>query len=377
MKDVMGILYTSKDELSLRELTAPRSVAALPVASRYRLVDFLLSSFVNSGVRKVGVIMQGNYQSLMDHLETGKAWDLHTRNNGLRILPPHSENGTYAGVMDGINANAEFLRRSNQEYVLLLGGRMIFNAKFDDLFKKHIDSDADITVMYTKYDPIKMDYSATAAKAHPHVYVNVAEDGQITDIEVNPNAASYDNMLTDVVFMKRTLLMHLADQANAHGQHDFHRDVLPEFVKSGSVKVVGYEYTGYFRRVETIKGFYRLNMDLLNPEIRKEIFSANPVYTKTREDAPAKYMPGCKVTGSLIADGCVIEGTVENCVLFRGVHVGKGAVLKDSIIMQDSEIGPDCELENVIFDKDVTIRSGARLISDKMYPIVIGKNVTL
>ena len=377
MKDVMGILYTSKDELSLRELTAHRAVAALPVASRYRLVDFLLSSFVNSGVRKVGVIMQGNYQSLMDHLETGKAWDLHTRSNGLRILPPQSVNCVYAGVMDGIHANAEFLRRSTQEYVLLLGGRMIFNATFDDLFKKHIDTDADITVMYAKYDPIKMDYSATAAKAHPHVYVNVAEDGQITDIEVNPNAASYDNMLTDVVFMKRTLLMHLADQANAHGQHDFHKDVLPEFVKSGSVKVVGYEYEGYFRRVETIKGFYRLNMDLLNPEIRKEIFSANPVYTKTREDAPAKYMPGCKVTGSLIADGCVIEGTVENCVLFRGVHVGKGAHLKDSIIMQDSDIGADCELENVIFDKDVTIRSGARLISDKMYPIVIGKNVTL
>ncbi len=377
MKDVMGILYTSKDELSLRELTAHRAVAALPVASRYRLVDFLLSSFVNSGVRKVGVIMQGNYQSLMDHLETGKAWDLHTRSNGLRILPPHSENGVYAGVMDGIHANAEFLRRSNQEYVLLLGGRMIFNAKFDELFKKHIDTGADITVMYAKYDPIKMDYSATAAKAHPHVYVNVAEDGQITDVEVNPNAASYDNMLTDVVFMKRTLLMHLADQANARGQHDFHKDVLPEFVKSGSVKVVGYEYEGYFRRVETIKGFYRLNMDLLNPEIRKEIFSANPVYTKTREDAPAKYMPGCKVTGSLIADGCVIEGTVENCVLFRGVHVGKGAHLKDSIIMQDSDIGADCELENVIFDKDVTIRKGARLISDKMYPIVIGKNVTL
>lgn len=377
MKDVMGILYTSKDELSLRELTAPRTVAALPVASRYRLVDFLLSSFVNSGVRKVGCIMQGNYQSLMDHLETGKAWDLHTRNNGLRILPPHSADGTYAGVMDGINANAEFLRRSTQEYVLLLGGRMILNTKFDELFKKHIDSDADITVMYTKYDPVKMDFSATAAKAHPYVYVNVAEDGAITDVEVNPNAASYDNILTDVVFMKRTLLMHLADQAHAHGQHDFHKDLLPQFVNSGSLRVVGYEYNGYFRRVETIKGFYNLNMDLLKPEIRKEIFSANPVYTKTREDAPAKYMPGCKVTGSLVADGCVIEGTVENCVLFRGVHIGKGAHLKDSIIMQDSEIGADVELENVIFDKDVTIRRGARLISEKQYPIVIGKNVTL
>lgn len=377
MKDVMGIIYTSKNELSLRELTVHRSVAALPVASRYRLVDFLLSSLVNSGVRKVGVMMQGNYQSLMDHLGTGKAWDLHTRNNGLFILPPcRGANGnTYTGVMDALNANADFLRRSKQELVILMGGRMIINARFDEIFKKHIDTGADITVLYTKYDPTSLDYSSSSGD--PRVFAKIEEDGAITDLEVNPNVASYPNVLMDVVIIKRTLLMHLADQAFAHGQHDFNRDVLQSFVKSGSMRVIGHEYTGYYRLIETIKGFYRMNMDLLNPEIRKELFSVNPVFTKTRDEAPAKYLPGAKVTGSLIADGCVIEGTVENCVLFRGVHVGKGAKLKDSIIMQDSDIGADCELENVIFDKDVTIRDGARLISEKLYPIVIGKNVTL
>ena len=164
MKDVMGIIYTSKNELSLRELTAQRSVAALPVASRYRLVDFLLSGLVNSGVRKVGVMMQGNYQSLMDHLGTGKAWDLHTRNNGLYLLTPGSSvNGNvYTGVMDALHANMDFLRRSKQELVILMGGRMIMNARFDDVFKKHIDSGADITVLYTKYDPTSLDYSASS-----------------------------------------------------------------------------------------------------------------------------------------------------------------------------------------------------------------------
>jgi len=377
MKDVMGIIYTSKNELSLRELTAPRSVAALPVASRYRLVDFLLSSLVNSGVRKVGVLMQGNYQSLMDHLGNGKAWDLHTRNNGLYLLPPAAgvAGNTYTGVMDALRANLDFLRRSKQELVILMGGRMIINARFDDVFEKHMESGADITVLYTKYDPTSLDYSSTSGD--PRVFAKVEEDGSISDLEVNPNVASYPDVLMDVVIVRRTLLMHLADQAFAHGQHVFNRDVLQEYVKSGSMRIMGYEYKGYYRLIETIKGFYRMNMDLLDPGIRKEIFSVNPVYTKTRDDAPAKYLEGANVKGSLIADGCVIEGTVENCVLFRGVHVGKGASLKDCIIMQDSDIGAGCALENVILDKDVTIRNGARLISEKLYPIVIGKNVTL
>lgn len=377
MKDVMGILYTSRSELSLRELTANRSVAALPVAARYRLVDFLLSSLVNSGVRNVGVLMQGNYHSLMDHLETGKAWDLHTRNNGLFILPPRGNDGAkgYQGVMDALRENLDYLRRSKQELVLLMGGRMIFNARFDDMFEKHINSNADVTVMYTKYDPVTFDYSASSKD--PRAFVNVNEEGVVTDMEINPNAASYPNVLMDVVLMKRTLLMHLADQAFSHGMHDLNRDVLQEYVKSGMMRVMGYPFNGYCRRIETIKSYYHMNMDLLNADVRKEFFSVNPVFTKTRDDAPAKYLPGAKVTNSLVADGCVIEGTVENCVLFRGVHVAKGATLKGCIIMQDADIGKDVELENVILDKDVTLLNGGRLIGPKQYPIVIGKNVTL
>lgn len=377
MKDVMGIIYTSRSELSLRELTANRSVAALPVAARYRLVDFMLSSLVNSGVRNVGVLMQGNYHSLMDHLETGKAWDLHTRNNGLFILPPRTNVAVsgYQGVMDALRENVDYLRRSKQEMVLLMGGRMVFNARFDDMFKQHVENNADVTVMYTKYDPVTFDYSASSGD--PRAFVNVNEEGAVTDMEINPNAASYSNILMDVVLMKRTLLMHLADQAFSHGQHDFNRDILQEYVKSGMMRVMGYRYDGYCRRIETIKSFYRLNMDLLDENVRKELFSINPVYTKTRDDAPAKYLPGAKVRNSLIADGCVIEGTVENCVLFRGVHVAKGAQLKGCIVMQDADIGAGVELENVILDKDVTILSGGRLISEKQYPIVIGKNVTL
>ena len=377
MKDVMGIIYTSREELSLRELTSKRSVAALPVAARYRLVDFLLSSMVNSGVRNVGLVMQGNYHSLMDHLGTGKEWDLHTRNNGLFLLPPYSSdnNGGYLGVLDGLRANLDYLRRSKQELVLLSGGRMIFNTLFDGMIKKHVQNNADVTLLYTHYDPLSFEFSSSSGT--PRAFLDVSEDGTIKDIEINPNAASYSNIFTDVVLIKRTLLMHLVDQAFSHNQHDLLRDILQSYVKNDMLRVMGYPLEGYCRCISTIKSYFRMNMDLLNSGVRHELFSVNPVYTKTRDEAPAKYLPGAKVVNSLLADGCVVEGSLENCVLFRGVHIARGARIKNSIVMQDCEIGPNVELENVILDKDVTMLGGARLIGEKQYPIVIGKNVTL
>ena len=375
MKDVMGIIYTAREDLSLRELTSKRNVPALPVAARYRLVDFLLSSMVNSGVRNIGFVLQGRYHSLMDHLGTGKEWDLHTRNNGLFLFPPiASENGGgYAGVLDGLRANLDYLRRSKQELVLLSGGTMMYNARFEEMFRFHADTSADVTLLYAKYNPMTADYSSST----PRVFLNVSEGGEVMDIEVNPNAASYTNMFIDAVLIKRTLLMHLVDQALSHGQHDLVRDVLQPYVKDRMLRVMGFEFKGYCRQISTIKGYYRMNMDLLDSQVRSELFSVNPVYTKTRDEAPTKYLPGAKVSGSLVADGCVIQGRVENSMLFRGVHVSAGAHIKNSIIMQDCEIGPNVELENVILDKDVTMLGDARLIGVKQYPIVIGKNVTL
>ena len=374
MKDVMGVIYTSGEEFSMRELTSRRSLAALPIAARYRMVDFLISSLVNSGVRNVGVMMQGNYHSLMDHLGSGKEWDLHTRNNGMFILPP-MYGKLYEGVLDALGANVDYLRRSKQDTVLLLGDRMLFNTRFDEMFKQHEESGADITVMYTRFDPFTFDYSSSARCDRS--FVNADENGIITDIEINPNVASYSNVLMDCVLIKRTLLIHLADQAASRGSHSFNLDVLRPNVYNKAMKVCGYEFKGYCRRIETIKSFYNANMDLLKSDVRKELFGANPVYTKTRDDAPSKYLPGAEVKNSLLADGCVIEGRVENCVLFRGVHVGRDAVLKNSIIMQDCSIGTGCEIENTILDKNVTIFSGGRLIGHRQYPIVMGKNVTL
>ena len=377
MKNVMGIIYTNKDDLSLRELTNQRSVAALPLAGRYRVVDFILSSMVNSGVRNVGVIMQRNYRSLMDHLGSGKEWDLHTRNNGLLLLPPfvtQETGGEYLGVLDALRANFDYLRRSKQRLALLTNSNMVFNMNFEPMIRQHEQTDADITLLYTK---VRRDMELSSAGKHTHAFLNVEKDGRISDMEVNPNAANYDTMYMNVLLIKRTLLMHLVDGAAAHGEHDINRELIQPAIKSGSLKVYGYEFEGYYRRIETIKSYFRCNMDLLDYNVRQELFKKSPVYTKTRDDVPAVYRDGNSVKNSLVADGCVIEGNVENCVLFRGVHIGRNASVKNAIIMQDSEIEDSVELENVILDKNVTVRTHGRLIGQVQYPIVIGKNVTL
>ncbi|MBR7041860.1 MAG: glucose-1-phosphate adenylyltransferase subunit GlgD [Clostridia bacterium] len=376
MKDVVGVIYTSKDEFSLRELASNRSVSALPVAGRYRLVDFMLSNLVNSSVRKVGVMMQGNFHSLMDHLGRGKEWNLHTRNNGLYLLIPNRTGDEgYQGILDAFKDNMEFLRRSGQEYVLIVGGRLIYNTTYDELMDLHRETGADISLMYTRFDPVNGEYSRYSDSVR--AFINVDESKRVTDIEINPNVITCPNVLMDVLLIKRTLLMHMVDVAASHGYHDLYSHIIRNAVYDKTLKVVGLEFKGYCRRMETVNSFYNLNMDLLDPEVRRELFDTNPVYTKTRNDAPAKYLPGSKVSSALVADGCVIEGEVESSVLFRGVRVAKSARIKGCIIMQDCYIGEDVELENVILDKDVTVLSGARLIGSRRYPIVLGKNVTI
>ena len=378
MKDVMGLIYTSKNETSLRELTASRAVAALPVAGRYRMIDFMLSNMVNSGIRNVGVIMQKNYHSLMDHLGSGKEWDLHTRNDGLFILPPfltRDNVGSYRGILDALHSNLTYLRRSTQEYVVLTNSHTVLNTTFDDLIEFHDQARADITLVYSHKKPEEIDETITLSPRH--VYFAVGEDGVLTDMEIGPTHPRTQNFYMDIMLLRRDLLLRIIDQAFAEGITDINREILQRSVQGGPLRICGYEYKGYNRRVETINSYYGMNMDLLNSDIRHALFDLHPVYTKVHDEVPARYMEGAHAVNSLVADGCVIEGTVENSVLFRGVRVGKGAHIKNSILMQGDTIEAGVEIEHVILDKDVTVLAGGRLIAPKLYPIVVGKSKTV
>ena len=378
MKDVMGLIYTSKNETSLRELTASRAVAALPVAGRYRMIDFMLSNMVNSGIRNVGVIMQKNYHSLMDHLGSGKEWDLHTRNDGLFILPPfltRDNVGSYRGILDALHSNLTYLRRSTQEYVILTNSHTVLNTTFDDLLDFHEESRADITLVYAHKNPEEIDETITLSPRH--VYLSVGEDGVLTDMEIGPTQPRTQNFYMDIMLLRRDTLLRIIDQAFAEGVNDINREILQRNVHNGPMRICGYEYKGYNHRVETINSYYSMNMDLLNSDIRRALFGTHPVYTKVHDEVPARYMEGAHAVNSLVADGCVIEGTVENSILFRGVRVGKGAHIKNSILMQGDTIEAGVEIEHVILDKDVTVLSGSRLIAPKLYPIVVGKSKTV
>ena len=239
MKDVMGIIYTGENDARLRELTIIRAIAALPVAGRFRVIDFLVSSMVNGGMKNIGVIMQKNYHSLMDHLGSGKEWDLHGKTNGLHILPPFltRENvGLYPGVLDGLRSNTDYLNRSKQELVVLSNSNIIYNAHFKDMIAFYENTGADITLMYTKDPSMKRDEFGT--------YISLDEEGNVKDIEVEPTHPNYENTFMQVCLMKREFLKELVDKAVAHGLHDLARDLLLKLVQEKQAKVNAFEYTG-------------------------------------------------------------------------------------------------------------------------------------
>lgn len=373
MKDVMGVIYTGESDARLRELTMTRAIAALPVAGRYRVIDFLVSSMVNSGMRNVGVIMQKNYHSLMDHLGSGKEWDLHGKNDGLYVLPPFltRENvGVYSGALDALRSNSSYLSRSRQEWLILSGSDIIYNCDMDALARHHVESGADVTMLYTRDPGMKRDEYGT--------YLAVDDAGWVTDIEVEPTHPNHECTGMEVFMLRRELLRTLVDKGVAHGFHDFTKDMLLKLMREGQLRIAGYEYTGPCWRIDSVQSYFRFNMDILDTATRRLLFNERrPVYTKVRDEMPAHYGESAQVTNSLVADGCIVEGKVENSILFRGVRIAPDAHVKNCIIMQDGQVHGGAYIENCILDKQAVIKRNARLIGPTAYPIVIAKNVVI
>ena len=373
MIDAFGIILTENNEAKMQELTSQRSLAALPVGGKYRMIDFILSNMVNSGIIKVGIATQFNYQSLMDHLGTGKPWDLNRKSNGLYILPPHvspDNAGSTKGVIDILRNISNYLRKSKQKYVVMTDSNIICSIDFEKALEYHKEKDADITVVYSCCADAKKDVLSK------NVLLSIDADKRVEDIEVNPRRSKNKNISLNMYIMEKTLVENLVEDCAAHGKHNFVMDLL--LGNLDELAIYAYEHEGYVKHINDIKSFYDFNMDLLSPEVRSEIFGAeNRVYTKVKDQVPTKYNEDSNVNNSIIADGCVIDGTVTNSVLFRGVHVKKGTVIKNSIIMQSTEIYDNCNLENVILDKDVIVKSGRTLIGQSKFPIVIGKNAVV
>ncbi len=373
VNNAFGLIYTGEANARLRELTFSRSVAAVPFGGRYRAIDFILSDIVNTGVSNVGLITQKNYHSLMDHLGTGKEWDLNRKRDGLFVLPPFltKDNvGVYRGTVDAIRSVLGYVRRSSQQYVILSGSHTLYNTTFDEMMKQHIETGADITIMYNE------EHEFDRGEQFDDLRLTMDEAGRITDLALNPYMPDTPFTGCDAYIMEKTLLEYLVEDAAAHGEFDFMQDILVKNV--GKYSFYGWKYNGYVARLNSVNTFYKHNMALLRPEVRQDMFNAqSPIYTKVKDEVPAKYMGDGSVKNSMIADGCIIEGEVENSILFRGVHVAKGCKIRDSIIMQAVFIGANSSLSNVVVDKGVAVLNGRNLSGHSSYPIIIRKGITV
>lgn len=365
----MAIVFAYKNDEQLRALTQRRAVSSLPFAGRYRIVDFTLSNLVNSGITKVGVITRNNYQSLMDHLGSGKEWELSRKRDGLFILPPfaQAENVTATstrGRMEALANASTFIRRSTSEYIVLADSDSIFNMTYDAVMDYHQEKKADITIVY-KHGDFAMEANEETC------FLQLDEDGRVTDVAIDPQTGRHNRSI-GIIIMKKTLLESLIQDCASHNLISFRRDVLQRRVND--LKIYGYEYDGYVSTVSTIASYFKANMDLLDPNVRQDLFyKPSMIATKIRDEVPTIYRNGSNVKNSLIADGCVIEGTVENSIIFRGVRIRKGTHISNSIIMQDSEIQTNSQLNYVITDKDVVIRENRKLFGFELFPMVLSK----
>ena len=369
-KNVLGIVYSNSYDSCLKDFTQRRTMGSMLYGARYRLIDFVLSNLVNSGVTKVGVITNSHYRSLMDHVGNGRPWDLARKVDGLYLLPPfnptHAEHDS-SNKLEVLGRISGFLKSCSEKYVLLSDANFICNIDLSEVFDFHSEKEADITIVYKK---------GTLPKLENMMALTVDENSKVKGIAVNPQNTENVNFSTNIILVRKALLESFVADALSAGSVNFEKDIIQKNVDH--LNIYGYEFTGWGCEIDGVNSYFEANMALLNKDIRKDLFNKDrPIYTKVRNDMPVRYGVNSKVENSLIADGCIIEGTVKNCVVFRGVNIARGAVVENSIIMQDSVISENVKLNCVIMDKDSVITPNKNLSGDKSYPFIVGKNIVI
>ncbi|MCM3667269.1 sugar phosphate nucleotidyltransferase [Mesobacillus subterraneus] len=330
-KRLLGVIDATTVHEDLHELALHRSAAAIPFGGRYRLIDFILSNMVNSGIQSVAIFPEFQYRSLMDHLGSGKNWDLNRKRDGLFFFPTSNPDKPYPGIgtLDHFADNIDFFERSTQDFAVIANSYTVFNMDFQPLLDWHIKSGCDIT-------------------------------------EVHKNGATLG-----IYLVKKTLLMDLITTRNETGYSNM-RDVVTDI--DSQFKLCYYDFEGYAVMVDTIAKYFNVSMDLLKPEVWKELFpKERPILTKVKDEPPTRYETEASVRNTMVANGGLIEGTVENSIIARGVKIGKGTVIRNCIIMQKTQIKENCILESVIVDKDARIEAGTVITAPAESPAVIRK----
>ncbi len=365
MNSILGIVNLNEDESRLTELTYNRPIGAIPFAGRYRIIDFTISNMVNSEINHVFIFTRDKYRSITDHIQTGRAWDLERKNKGVFIFNPLQN--YYPGVrssdMDIISDYLDYIYYSKEKYVVISPSYYISLIDYKNMLKMHKENNADISLAYYK----------TSNESHEFVNSDsliITEDGKLID---SINKKGPKNVFMETIMMERKLLIDIINKKILGADKDLLKDKV--FQLKNNLKIYAYEYNGYLAKIDTIATYYKKNIELLNQKVMSTLFTPSwPIYTKAKDEPPARYRTNAKVSNSLVASGGCINGTVENSVLFRRVTVQANARLSNCILMQNSKIGENAILENAILDKNVIIKKDKVLKGTPDNPIIIEKN---
>ena len=369
MNDTFAIIYAAHGNPLLGDLIAHRCVSALPLAGRYRTIDVLLSNISQSGIRDVGVIMQRNFQSLVEHIGSGDAWDLASKRGGVALLTPFDQGlGTdlYRDFCDAAMAKRYYFNRQHAKYCLLLASDLVYRFDYNKMMEHHLKTGADMTVLYSRDLRIRTGDPTHFANLH------IDDDGWVRALDADPASPEGGCYNLGATLVSKDLIMRLIEDAAAEGRYNFVTDVIEPALST--YKVAAVEHTGYASLLTTVKSYFDTMRDMIDPTVRNELFFENgPVYTRVMDAPPVRFSAGCEVEHSLIGNGCNIRGCVVGSVVFRGVSIEMGADVENCVIMQDSRIGAGACLRNVIIDKDVIVEPGARLLGTPDAQLVVRK----
>ena len=364
----IGIILAGGNNKLMRELTNKRATAAMPVAGSYRCIDFALSNMANSRIQKVAVITQYNARSLNEHLSSSKWWDFGRKQGGLFVFTPTitaDSSYWYRGTADSLYQNLHFLKSSHEPYVVIASGDAVYKLDYDKVLQYHIEKKADITMVVKKLDD--------RSDINRYGVVSMTEEGRITEIEEKPLETNLSTVSTGIYIVRRRLLIELLEKAAEEDRHDFVNDILIRY--KNIKKIYGYKLESYWSNISTVDAYYKTNMDFLNNDVRKYFFKEYPdIYTKVDDLPPAKYNNGANVRNSLVSSGCIINGTVENSVLFKKIYVGNNSVIKNCIILNDAYIGDNAYIENCIMEEGSTIKANSRFVSENGPLVVVEDN---
>lgn len=366
----VGVIFTNFHGENVPELVRRRTMGSIPFGSRYRLIDFPLSNMINSSITTVGLMTNNNYRSLIDHIGSGKDWDLARKDGGLIHIPPYSDEveKPYSSRLEALFGLSGFLRKRREKYVVLSDSDGVARIDISEIIEYHEKKNADITLVTHK---------EIRQKTNDCTFITANEHGRVTDVRVNPRTPSgkMEDVYVNITVFNREFLMNLIEDAKIHGYTSFEGDILLK--QLSTMKIYRYDFQGYYAVIDSMFAYFKFSMELLNKEVRNSLFGARDIYTKVRDSAPSKYSADAVVKNSLISDGCEIAGTVENSILFRGVVVEKGAVVRNSIVMQDCIIGANASLDYVITDKNVVITGKRTLCGCEVLPYHIQKGTKL